>query len=231
MIEIIQDYWLMLLVGAYPDGPLGGLAMTIVVAILSLALTFPSALLMALARISTNRFISYPAAGFVYLVRGMPLLMLLFWIYFFLPIVLGFPISPFWSLISAIVIFQTAYLSEVIRAAIIALPLGQTEAAKSLGLGHMVTMRKVILPQALYNAVPGILNQLTAIIKETSLGFVLSVSELTYAGGQINSQLLTKPMQVFVLRAAIYFSLCFSLTKTTGLLETRITKRRTMATT
>ncbi len=134
MIGIIRDYWLVFLVGSYPNGPLGGLAMTLIIALLSLALTFPSALIMALARISPYRVIRYPATGFVYVVRGMPLLMLLFWVYFFLPIVLGFSISAFWSLIASIVVFQTAYLSEVIRAAIQALPKGQTEAAKALGM-------------------------------------------------------------------------------------------------
>ncbi len=159
----------------------------------------------------------------------MPLLMLLFWVYFFLPIVLGFSISAFWSLIASIVVFQTAYLSEVIRAAIQALPKGQTEAAKALGMGYMPTMLKVILPQALYNAIPGMLNQLTAIIKETSLGYILTVSELTYAAGQINSLLLTMPMQVYALLATTYFVLCFGLTRTTGFLEARITNRRTKA--
>src|SRR5690606_15557223 len=96
MLEIVQDYWVYLLIGEFPHGPLGGLAMTLVIAALSLALTFPSAVLMALARISPFRVISYPATAFVYVVRGMPLLMLIFWVYFFLPIAVGFPISAFW---------------------------------------------------------------------------------------------------------------------------------------
>ncbi|MGH6861135.1 MAG: ABC transporter permease subunit, partial [Phyllobacterium sp.] len=111
MVEIVSQYWLFLLVGDYPKGPLGGLAMTLIIAGLSLALTFPSAVLMALARTSRFRLFSYPAAAFVYVVRGMPLLMLIFWVYFFLPIVLGFPLSGFTSVVMSIVIFQTAYLS------------------------------------------------------------------------------------------------------------------------
>lgn len=228
MFEIISQYWLFLLVGDYPKGPLGGLAMTLIIAGLSLALTFPSAVLMALARTSPFRVFSYPATAFVYVVRGMPLLMLIFWVYFFLPILLGFPLSGFTSVVMSIVIFQTAYLSEVIRGAIEALPKGQTEAARSLGLRYAPMMLKVILPQALYNAMPGILNQLTAIIKETSLGYLLAVSEITYTAGQVNSLLLTKPFQIFAILAVVYFILCYSLTSFARVLEHRIGSGRNL---
>ncbi|MGH7005115.1 MAG: ABC transporter permease subunit, partial [Alphaproteobacteria bacterium] len=102
------------------------------------------------------------------------------------------------------------------------LPKGQTEAARSLGLRYGPMMLKVILPQALYNAMPGILNQLTAIIKETSLGYLLAVSEITYTAGQINSLLLTKPFQIFAILAVVYFVLCYSLTSLARVLEHRI---------
>ncbi len=226
MLEILRDHWVSLLIGEYPRGPLGGLALTFVMAATSLALTFPSAVLMALARLSHYRVINYPAAGFVYVVRGMPLLMLIFWVYFFLPKILPFPISSFWSVVMSIVVFQTAYLAEVIRAAIEALPEGQTDAARALGLRYAPLMLKVILPQALYNAIPGILNQLTAIIKETSLGYILAVAEVTYTAGQINALLLTKPFQIFALLALIYFAFCGSLTQAAKMLEARIGKSR-----
>jgi polar amino acid transport system permease protein len=226
MLDIIQQYWLYLLIGEYPHGPLGGLAMTLIIAAVSLILTFPNAVLVALARTSNIGWLARPALCFVYIIRSLPLLMLLFWIYYFLPVVLGYPINAFWSIIIAIVVFQTAYLSEVIRAAIEALPKGQTEAARALGLRYPATMWKVILPQALYNALPGILNQLTAMIKETSLGYILALNELTYSAGQINSLLMTKPFQVFGILAIVYFALCFSLTRATHHLDVRIQRRR-----
>lgn len=226
MLDLIQNYWLYFLIGDYPRGPIGGLAMTMIIALLSLAITFPLAVLMALARISPLRWISWPAAGFVYLIRGMPLLMLLFWVYFFLPILLGFPLSGFWSIVISIVVFQTAYLAEVIRAAIEALPKGQGEAALSLGMRYRTVMGRIILPQALFNAIPGILNQLTAIIKETSLGYILAVNEITYVAGTINGLLITRAVEIFAILAATYFVLCFSLTQLATLLERRVVRKR-----
>ena len=90
----------------------------------------------------------------------------------------------------------------------------------------MQAMRKVILPQAIYNMVPAMLSQLVSTIKETSLGYVISVNELTFAANQINSTLLTKPFPVFVVLATIYFVLCFSLTQMARQLEKRVARRR-----
>jgi polar amino acid transport system permease protein len=227
MLDIVQQYWPYLLFGSYPNGPIGGFAMTLVIAIISLALTFPSAVLVALARTSNVVLLKRAAFLFVTIVRGIPLLMLIFWVYFFLPLVLKTPISPFWSLILAIVVFQTAYLSEVLRAAIEALPKGQTEAALSLGLSYAPRIWKVILPQALYNSIPGILNQFTSMIKETSLGYVLAVEELTYAANKVNNFILVKPFAVFALLALTYFAVCFTLTQLVRLLETKVGNRYT----
>ncbi|KAA0969646.1 amino acid ABC transporter permease [Aureimonas fodinaquatilis] len=226
MLDLIHNYWLFFLIGDYPNGPIGGLAMTMIIALLSLAITFPLAVLMALARISPLRWISWPATGFVYVIRGMPLLMLLFWVYFFLPVLLGFPLSGFWSIVISIVVFQTAYLAEVIRAAIEALPRGQDEAARSLGMRYWSIMFRIILPQALFNAIPGILNQLTAIIKETSLGYILAVNEITYVAGAINGLLITRSVEVFLILAATYFILCSSVSYLATYLENRINRKR-----
>jgi polar amino acid transport system permease protein len=95
----------------------------------------------------------------------------------------------------------------------------------------MQTTRKVILPQALYNMVPAMISQFVSTIKETSLGYVISVNELTFAANQINSTLLTKPFQVFLILAFIYFVLCFSLTQFARQVERRITRKRAGITT
>ncbi|MBH9710605.1 ABC transporter permease subunit, partial [Burkholderia contaminans] len=101
------------------------------------------------------------------------------------------------------------YLAEIIRAGIQALPPGQQEAGRALGLSYLQTMRRVILPQALYNMLPSMLSQFVSTVKETSLAYVISVQELTYAANQINSVLLTKPFEVFALLALTYFLLNF----------------------
>jgi polar amino acid transport system permease protein len=227
MLDILQEYGILLLIGEYPHGKLGGLAMTLIISFVSLIVTFPCAILIALARTGNSKPLKSIASGFVHCVRAIPLLMLIFWAYFALPVVIGFPIDATYTLIIAIVIYQTAYLGEIIAAGIEGLPKGQMEAAKALGLGYIPTTFKVVLPQALFNVVPGIVNQLTTIIKESSLGSIIAVPELSYAMLQVNSNEVTKPLQIFGILAATYFVLCFALSQATGVLERRVANRRT----
>lgn len=227
MLDILREYGLMLLIGEYPHGKLGGLALTLIISVVSLIVTFPCAVMIALARTGQSRIFKPLAGGFVHSVRAIPLLMLIFWAYFALPLVIGFPIDATYTLIIAIVIYQAAYLGEIIAAGIKGLPKGQTEAARALGLGYVPTTFRVILPQALFNVIPGIVNQLTTIIKETSLGSIIAVSELSYVMLQVNSNEVTKPLQIFGILAATYFILCFALSQATGWLERRIAGKRT----
>ncbi|SEB25020.1 amino acid ABC transporter permease [Variovorax sp. YR216] len=226
ILSILRDHGLLLLVGQYPNGPLGGLAITFILSVLGVALAFPLGVVLALARISPFRWLYWPATALVYVMRGVPLLMLIFWVYFFLPALLGRPVSGFSTMLVTLVVYQAAYIAEVVRAGIESLPKGQTEAARAVGLSYMQAMRRVVLPQALYNMVPSMLSQFVSTIKETSLGYVISVNELTFAANQINSSLMTKPFQVFVILAAIYFVLCFTLTQLARYLERRVARRR-----
>lgn len=223
---ILRDNWTLLLVGQYPNGPLGGLAITLVLSVLGLILAFPLGVILALARISPIRWLRAPATAVIYVVRGVPLIMFIFWVYFFLPALIGRTVSGFTTMVVTLVIYQAAYLAEVVRAGMEGLAKGQTEASRALGLSYMQTTFKVLLPQALYNMVPAMVSQFVSTIKETSLGYVISVNELTFAANQVNNTLLTKPFQVFIILAGIYFLLCFSLTQLARYLEQRIAKKR-----
>lgn len=226
IISILRDNSTLLLIGQYPHGPLGGLAITFLLSVLGLLLAFPLSVGVALARLSPFAWLRWPATILVYLVRGVPLIMFIFWVYFFVPLLIGQTVSGFTTMLVTLVIYQAAYLAEIIRAGIEGLPKGQTEAARAVGLSYMQTTFKVILPQALYNMVPAMVSQFVSTIKETSLGYVISVNELTFAGNQINSTLLTKPFEVFIILASIYFVLCFSLTQLARHLEHRISNKR-----
>ncbi|OIQ76130.1 inner membrane amino-acid ABC transporter permease protein YhdY [mine drainage metagenome] len=223
---ILRDNWALLLVGQYPNGPLGGLAITLLLSILGLVFAFPLGIILALARVSPIRWLRAPAMTVVYVARGVPLIMFIFWAYFFLPTLIGRTVSGFTTMVVTLIVYQAAYLAEVVRAGIEGLPQGQTEASRALGLSYMQTTFKVILPQALYNMVPAMVSQFVSTIKETSLGYVISVNELTFAANQVNNTLLTKPFQVFVILAGIYFLLCFSLTQFARHLEQRIAGKR-----
>ena len=221
MIALIQDYWLYFLVGRYPDGPLGGLALTVVLASLALVLSLPLGLLLGLARISPWRLLRWPVACLIQLVRGMPLLLVIFWAYFFLPSLTGHESGQFGTMLAALVVFDAIYLAEIVRAGVQAVPKGQFEAARSLGLGYVSTMRSIILPQALRHMLPSLVNQFVSTIKETSLGYIIGLSEVSFIASQINGLVLTKPVQVYFLLGLTYFILCFSLSRAAFLIERR----------
>jgi polar amino acid transport system permease protein len=154
------------------------------------------------------------------------LLMLILWVYFMVPLLIGANVPGFVTMLVTLVIYEGAFLSEVVRGGIVALGRGQMETARALGHSYFGAMLYVILPQALYNVMPSILSQFVSAIKETTLGYVINVPELTFAANQINNQLLTKPFQVFFILAIIYFLVCWTLTRLALTLERRIARKR-----
>lgn len=226
IFTILQDNGMLFLMGQYPQGPLGGILCTLLISLLAVIFAFPIGVLLGVARLSPFRWISWPAAGWVYILRGIPLLMVVFWTYFCVPLLIGRNISGFSTMLCTLVIYESAYIAEIVRGGIQALPSGQYEAARALGMGHIKAFRMVILPQALYNTLPSLVSQLVSIIKDSTLGYVISVPELTYAANQVNNQLLTKPFQVFAIVALGYYIICYSLTWLANRLEAHIDNKR-----
>jgi polar amino acid transport system permease protein len=226
MLDLIQDYWLYFLVGQYPNGPFGGLGLTLVLAALGLTLSLPVGLVLGLARISPFRVIRWPVTALVYIVRGTPLLMVIFWAYFFLPSVTGHKTDQITTMLIALLIFDGVYLAEIVRTGILGLPKGQLECARSLGLGYFEAMRFVILPQALRNMLPSLVNQFVSTIKETSLGYIIGLTEVSFIASQINTQVLTKSTQVFFILGFTYFVLCFGLSRFAYWLEKALQRSR-----
>lgn len=221
VLSIIAEYWDFILFGPYPKGPLGGLALTIIIALTSLATAFPMALAVALMRLHGPKAIGHLATAYVYIARGVPLLVWIFWFYFLIPLLTGHPADAFVTLVAAIVLYQGAYISEVLRAGIAALPAGQFEAARALGLRNGLVMRRVVMPQIILHVMPGLVNQMTLIIKESALGYVIALGELTFVMGQINLDLISKPLSVFAMLAAIYFIICWLLSRLANVLVER----------
>ncbi|MDI4633551.1 amino acid ABC transporter permease [Pelomonas sp. V22] len=225
MMELIDTYWLYFLVGQYPNGPLGGLALTLVLASLGLLLALPLGILLGLGRVSPLPWVRLPVSGLVFVVRGTPLLMVVFWAYFFLPVITGTKTNQFNTMLAALVLFDAAYLAEIVRAGLQALPGGQMQAARSLGLSYAQAMRLVLLPQALRHMLPSLVNQFVSTIKQTSLGTIIGLSELSYIANQINAQVLVKPAEIFGTLALSYFILCFGLSRIAYALENRLNAR------
>lgn len=224
MSDVIGNYWLYFLVGQFPHGPLGGLALTVLLGLGALLLALPLGMVLGLARLSRRRVIRWPVTSVVYVVRGTPLLMVVFWAYFFLPALTGRKTGQFTTMLAALILFNGAYLAEVVRAGVQGIARGQTEAARALGLSHVETLRSIVFPQALHNMLPSLVNQFVSTLKETSLGYIIGLQEVSFIASQINSQVVIHPLAVYGTLALTFFTLCFGFSRLAYALEKRFTR-------
>lgn len=215
------DYFLW---GAFPDGPLGGIASSIILAVLGIFGAFWIGLAAGLMRLSSRPWLKYPSVIYIEIIRGVPLLMLIFWFYFLAPIILGHTLPEFHSALVAFIIFTGAYIGEIVRAGVKALPRGQMEAARGTGLSHNQAMTFVILPQALRNMIPSFVNQFVSLTKDTSLAYIIGVNELTRAATQVNNRTLIAPTEIFLTIALMYFVICYVLTSASRKLEAQLSR-------
>jgi general L-amino acid transport system permease protein len=193
----------------------GGLPLTLLLSVVSLSLAFPLAVVIALGRASALGAIRTMCTMYVEFVRGVPLISVLFMASFMFPLMLPqhVTINVLLRVLAGMTLFAAAYLAESIRGGLQALPKGQFEAAHALGLGYWRTACKIVLPQALAIAVPGLVNTMISIFKDTSLVTIVSLYDLT---GALQLALADADWRRFFLEgqlfvAAIYFVFCFSM--------------------
>ncbi|AHG65804.1 amino acid ABC transporter permease [Advenella mimigardefordensis] len=226
MYDFIDTYGMMFLVGSWPAGPIGGFAGTLILAALSLAAAFPIALLIGTGRTCDIKFIRVLSTIWVYVFRSIPLIMIIFWAYFLLPTLMKTEIPPFWTAVSAIVIYESAFLAEIIRGGLQALPAGQVEAARAMGLGYFQTLFTIQIPQALTNMIPSLLNQFVSTIKATSIVYIIGVNEAAFSAQQINSIELTGTLRTYLVLALFYFLICALLSRLAKMLEAHLNTKR-----
>ncbi|MGC9325699.1 MAG: amino acid ABC transporter permease [Desulfomonilia bacterium] len=214
-----MDYFLL---GRFPAGPLGGLALSIILALGGIFFAFWVGIVFGLMRLSKRWYIRYPSIVYIEIIRGTPLLLLIFWFYFLAPVVLGRPLPEARSTLVAFTVFTGAYVAEIVRAGIQSIAKGQMEAARSSGLNYRQAMTYIILPQALRNMIPSFVNQFVSLTKDTSLAYIIGVQELTRAATQVNNRTLNAPAEIFFTIAVIYFIICFALTQTSRYLEKKL---------
>ena len=201
-----------------------GLLQTVLLSLAAVFISFAVGLVFALGRLSTHRSLRWPSVAYIESIRSLPVLLLI--VYFgikggslFRPIFgESFELPRFWAGVIGLSLYTSAILAEIIRAGVLSLPRGQTEAARALGLSHQLTLRHVILPQALRLMVPAMMAQLTTIIKDTSLVATIGVSELVRQGRIVYTQFFN-PIEVFLFIGAIYFVICFGLSQASRRLE------------
>lgn len=218
-----------LLVWHFPNGNtgemfmgLGGLGYSILMAVIAISVSFFIGLVIGIGRSSQNRITRIPCLLYIELIRGNPLIIVIYWFFFFIPVVIGTRINEFWSATIALTVFTAAYIAEIVRAGIQNIPAGQVEAAFSTGLSYIQTMRRIVLPQALKQMIPAIVGQFIAIFKDTSLAFVLGVLELTFVAQGLNNRLMVYPMEIYTTVAFLYFICCWSMSLLAARLERKL---------
>lgn len=196
-----------------------GLLVTFEVTVLSLLCTLPIGLLTGLGRLSRHRFLNLLASTYVEIIRGVPLLVQLFYIYYALGRIIQVP--PMVSAVIAISFCYGAYMGEVFRAGILSVSQGQTEAARSLGFSKTQTMVLVILPQAMRTILPPIGNECIAMLKDTSLVSIIAVADLLRRGREYASQTFDY-FETYTIIALIYLIITLLLSKGVSVMEGRL---------
>ncbi|HEY6098986.1 MAG TPA: amino acid ABC transporter permease [Anaeromyxobacter sp.] len=178
--------------------------------------------LAALAKLAPFPPLRWAASFYVWAIRGTPLLVQVLFVFLALPMILpGVKLSDFNSAALALAVNVGAYNAEAIRAGILAVPSGQTEAARSLGLSPLQTFRDVVFPQSFKIALPPLVNNVVALLKDSSLAYVIGVVELSNIGNRVQAATF-QPVPVFVATAGIYLVLTTVLTQISGAIEARL---------
>ena len=244
----LKKYFLIFLIFVYPiiglklisggefglkyveTGAWGGLSLTFIVSAFALILCFPIGMFLALGRRSNLPAIKYTSIGFIELWRGVPLITVLFMSAVMFPMFLpdGTYVDKLIRVLIAITLFEAAYMAEVIRGGLQALPKGQYEAAKSLGMGYWRMHFLIILPQALKLVIPGIANTFLALVKDTPLIFVVGLLEL--AGmvnlAKTNPKWLGMAMEGYVFAGLVFWIICYAMSRYSQNLEKKLSTER-----
>jgi general L-amino acid transport system permease protein len=212
----------------------GGLPLTLLLSTLSILMAFPLALAVALGRRSGLPAIRWLCTAYVELVRGVPLVSVLFMASFLLPLLMpqGLTVDVLLRVLLGITLFAAAYMAEVVRGGLQAVPSSQVEAAASIGLSWWQTQRKVVLPQALTVVLPGLMNNFIGLFKDTSLVTIVSLYELTGSLSlALNSDADWRPYKVegYLFIALIYFVFCFGMSRYSLRIEHQLQQRHTTA--
>jgi His/Glu/Gln/Arg/opine family amino acid ABC transporter permease subunit len=198
---------------------------TLRLAIPAIFLGFVLGVIVGLSRLSRRPWIHYPAVVYVEFFRGVPLIMVIFWFWFLIPQITGQHLPEYSVALAAFVVFEAAYLGEIVRAGIQSVPRGQVEAARATGLGHGRTTLYVILPQAIRNMIPSLVTQFIVLFKDTSLASIIGMVDLTKAA-QIVSQREIRPFEMYLFIAVVYWICTYSMSRLSHWLDLRMSPER-----
>jgi His/Glu/Gln/Arg/opine family amino acid ABC transporter permease subunit len=193
---------------------------TLRLAVPAIVLGFLLGIFIGLARLARTSWIRVPATIYVEFFRGVPLVMVIFWIWFIIPQLLQRSVPEYSVALTAFVIFEAAYFGEIVRAGVQSVARGQVEAAIALGLTRGATMRLVVLPQALRNMVPSLVTQMIVLFKDTSLASIIGYVDLTKAAQIVNNREI-RPFELYLFIAVVYWAFAYTMSRMARRLEHR----------
>ena len=205
----------------WADYILPGLAHTLEAAAVAMVLSLIYGLVFAVGRLSDHWWLRIPAGVVVEFFRAVPLLLLMFFIFFGVPFLTLQPMSIFWSVVIGLTLYNGSVLAEAFRAGIRAVPVGQSEAGYAIGLRKGQVMREILLPQAARAMLPVIVSQLVVLVKDTALGYIIAYAELLQLGVNNLAANFANVVQAAIVAAILYIILNASLTAFAGWLERR----------
>lgn len=200
---------------------LSGFINTLKLAVLAIGASFLLGVVAGALRLSRSPYLHYPAVLYIEVIRGVPLIMVIFWFYFLAPILAGRPLDDFTSALIAFIVFEAAYLAEIVRAGIQSVPLGQVQAAISTGLTHRQAMRHVILPQAIRNMIPALVTRFIVLFMDTSLAYIIGYRELTRVA-RIIAEREFRAFEVYTFIAIVYFVCTYAMSLVAQRVERRL---------
>ena len=205
-----------------------GMVFTLKLTVLATIFALILGTLLAMMRLSSNRLVSGVAGSYVNLLRALPLILIIFWFYFLVPYIVGWltgegrpvPVGGFTSALITFTLFEAAYFCEIMRAGIQSIPRGQIEAGYALGLNYFGVMRHIVLPQAFRNMAPVLLTQVIVLFQDTSLVYVLSLTDFLGAAN-IVAQRDGRLVEMFVFAAIVYFVISYLASRLVRILQAR----------
>ena len=206
------------------DFLMSGLQMTLIISAATLVLAMIGGLIIALLDMSRFRALRWIGVSIGEVVRNTPILVQLLWVYYVLPIVFNVRIEALVALIIGLALYQACFISEVYRSGIQSVPKGHCEAAQVLGLSPVQSFRRIVLPQAVRMTLPPLASNFVQLIKFSSLGAVISVSEITRRGMELSATNF-RPLETFTFIAVVYFFICWPLAMAIRWWERRLQNR------
>jgi len=200
---------------------LPGLGYTLAAAAVAMLLSLLFGLVFAVGRLSDHWWLRIPSGVVVEFFRAVPLLLLMFFIFFGVPFLTQRPMSVFWAVVIGLTLYNGSVLAEAFRAGIRAVPTGQSEAAYAIGMRKNQVMREILVPQAARAMLPVIVSQLVVLVKDTALGYIIAYTELLQLGVNNLAANFGNVVQAAIVAAAIYILVNASLTALAGWLERR----------